>query len=200
MPDDAILRDAQTAPAKGGLEPHREAIQVLRDKGYSWREIAQFLTERGVATDHTAVYRFFTRTPPLVSSTPTTTPVTIPSAAQYEATLFRMHTTDAQRLMLETHYRAPNRTITYTELARAVGFEGGHEGANLQYGKLGRFLGEIMGFAFPQSEQRPNEPFYSGAIGMGNPWPKGDEFELVMHHELAKALDRLDAIGWFKRE
>lgn len=196
MPDDAILRDAQTAPAKGSLEPHAEAIRVLRGKGYSWREIAQFLAERGVATDHTAVYRFFTRTQPPVSATAA---VTIPAAAEYERALTTIAVTPAQRAMLARHYRAPNRTITYTELANAVDFEGGHRGANLQYGNLGKALGEALGFTFPPSEQRPNEPFYSGAIGMGNPWPKGAEFELVMHHELAKALDHLDAQGWFAR-
>ena len=38
--------------------------------------------------------------------------------------------------------------------------------------------------------------FYSSALGLGNPMtPVGAEFELVMHHELAKALEQL---GWFK--
>ena len=56
------------------------------------------------------------------------------------------------------------------------------------------------GFAFEESEQRLEEPFYSDALGMKNPWPRGAAFELVMHHKLAKALDRLDTQGWSGRK
>ncbi len=56
-----ILDDARSAPSKESLEPHREAITLLRNKGYSWRDVAEFLAERGVNTDHTAVFRFVNR-------------------------------------------------------------------------------------------------------------------------------------------
>jgi hypothetical protein len=52
-----ILEAAQAAPPKQALEAHREVIELLRGKGYSWREIATFLNGHGVAADHTAVYR-----------------------------------------------------------------------------------------------------------------------------------------------
>lgn len=61
MPMRDLLRDALAAPDKGNLERHRQAILELRRKNYSWREIADFLNERGVATDHTKVYRFITK-------------------------------------------------------------------------------------------------------------------------------------------
>ena len=59
MDRDAILAAAQATEPKTRLEEHREAVQTLRDKGFTWRDIAEFLTEQGVPTDHTRVYRTF---------------------------------------------------------------------------------------------------------------------------------------------
>jgi hypothetical protein len=55
--EEDILRDAKAAPSKQTLQAQKEPIALLRAKGYTWREIATFLNERGVETDHTAVYR-----------------------------------------------------------------------------------------------------------------------------------------------
>ncbi len=52
-----ILQDALKAPAKSPLAAQRESVDLLRVKGYSWREIASFLSERGVKADHTSLYR-----------------------------------------------------------------------------------------------------------------------------------------------
>ena len=54
-----ILTAAKAAPEKQHLEEYRESVEILRDKGFTWREIAEFLSERGVPTDHTRVYRMF---------------------------------------------------------------------------------------------------------------------------------------------
>jgi hypothetical protein len=43
--------------------------------------------------------------------------------------------------MLQAHYRAPDRIISATELARAAGYSN-YSGANLQYGNLGKALHE----------------------------------------------------------
>lgn len=43
------------------LEPHREAIFALRRKHWTYREIAQWLNERGVVVTFTSVYRFCER-------------------------------------------------------------------------------------------------------------------------------------------
>jgi len=59
MNRDEILAEAKAAPPKVVLEEYREAVQELREKGFTWREIAGFLTERGVPTDHTRIYRTF---------------------------------------------------------------------------------------------------------------------------------------------
>ena len=59
MDRETILDAAKTAPAKTRIEEHREAVEILRGKGYTWREIADFLNKQGVQTDHTRIYRTF---------------------------------------------------------------------------------------------------------------------------------------------
>ena len=59
MNRDKVLAAAKAAPPKVRLDEYREAVQELREKGFTWREIADFLTEQGVRTDHTRVYRTF---------------------------------------------------------------------------------------------------------------------------------------------
>ncbi len=98
--------------------------------------------------------------------------------------------------MLKAHHDAPNRSITYTQLAKAAGYET-YDGANAQYGALGRTLGEAVGFDFVDSDTRPGQKFYSSAIGFPNPYSEG-HFQLVMHHELAKAIASLEP-NWFSR-
>ena len=36
-------------------------ISTLRGKGFSYRDIAEWLSERGIDLDHNAVYRLYTR-------------------------------------------------------------------------------------------------------------------------------------------
>lgn len=187
MKKDRILSDARSAPAKGTLEAHREAILLLRNKGYTWREVADFLAERGVQADHTKVFRF------IAKSQPRSAPVSVPSAETYKKALSEIRINDAQLAMLKAHFEAPNRSITYTQLATAAGYND-HAVANRQYGQLGRDVGEAVGFQFADSESRPGEKFYSSSLGMPNSYTAGD-FQLVMHHELAKAIETLN---WFK--
>ncbi len=58
-----ILAAAKAAPSKVQIEEHREAVKLLREKGYTWREIADFLNKQGIQTDHTRVYRTFGKSP-----------------------------------------------------------------------------------------------------------------------------------------
>ena len=62
-----ILDDAMKQPKKDTLLEHKSAIEVLREKGYTWREIAQFLTERGIETDHTKIYKLIQRSNKMIS-------------------------------------------------------------------------------------------------------------------------------------
>jgi intein-encoded DNA endonuclease-like protein len=47
--------------SRSRLEPHREAILTLRKKHWSYRQIAQWLKERGVTISHPAVFHFCER-------------------------------------------------------------------------------------------------------------------------------------------
>ena len=59
MDKNELLAAAKAAPAKVRLEEYREVVQELRGKGFTWREVADFLTERGVPTEHSWLYRTF---------------------------------------------------------------------------------------------------------------------------------------------
>jgi len=107
--------------------------------------------------------------------------------SQYLDALNGIKMTDKQKLMLLEHYHALNRSLTYTELADASGYKN-YGGANLQYGDLAKKIGDFVGFEYVDSEDNPGKKFHGSAIGMGNPYTSG-EFQLVMHHELAKAIE-----------
>lgn len=186
-----LLREAKRAPVRETLAEHRDTIATLRKKNYTWREIADFFNERGVATDHTKIYRFMQRNQSGTMNTYDN--FFVPTAEAYAKALEAITINDTQKKMLAFHCRAHNRTVTYTELANAAGAED-HRAANSQYGKLGRTLGEHLAMNFAIAEAR-DEPFYSSAIGSDNPYKSAkSEYQLVMHHELAKAIQSL---GWF---
>jgi hypothetical protein len=58
-PPDALLREAEEEPNYRNLASYCPVIDKLRSKGFSYREIAEWLTERGVEADHNAVYRVY---------------------------------------------------------------------------------------------------------------------------------------------
>ncbi len=67
-PDPAeLLRQALTAPKYPELTPYIKVVYALRSEGMSWRNIASWLTERGIDVSHTTVRDFYnneiTRTP-----------------------------------------------------------------------------------------------------------------------------------------
>jgi putative restriction endonuclease len=71
----------------------------------------------------------------------------IPSAQQY-VVAFRAvadDLADSYLEMLRAHYHAPRRTVTATQLSRAVGYQN-YRGANLQYGRLGGLVGRQLGW------------------------------------------------------
>ena len=121
--------------------------------------------------------------------------VSVPGFEEYKKALSTLDITSNQRQMLKAHYDCPNRSITYRALAAAAGFKD-YRIANLQYGKLGAALGEALGFQF-QKFGDSDVDFMTSAIAMPTDrhYQAGDEFEIVMHHEVAKALDDLH---WFK--
>ena len=197
-----LLNAARSVPAKDSLDAHLPAIEELQAKGYTLREIAKFLTDNGIPTDHSKVFRLVAKHHRLNGKTAV---FQVPGCDEYlrglKALDAQKRISTAARAMLGRHFLAHNRTVTYTQLAQAAAIAGGrdasnasHQAANSTYGKLGRALGESIDMSFAPDEH--GKPFYSSALGLGNPMtPVGAEFELVMHHELAKALEQL---GWFK--
>ena len=59
-PPEFLFREAEQEPDFRTLSAYVDSIQTLRDKGFSYREIAHWLSERGVDVDHNAVYRVYT--------------------------------------------------------------------------------------------------------------------------------------------
>jgi hypothetical protein len=60
-----LRAEAEKEPSRRGLEDYSEAIRVLKeDKGFSFREIAAWLQQRGLNTDHNAVWRAYSKATP----------------------------------------------------------------------------------------------------------------------------------------
>lgn len=202
-----LLVAAKALPPKSDLDAYYETVATLRDKGLTWREIADWLGQHGVETDHAKVFRMFSRREQERS-------FVVPSAEHYREALDALwrkgKINGAALAMLRHHHAAHNRATTYTALAQAAavaaakGSEAGadaepptHRTANSVYGKLGRMLGEAIGMKFAPADDK-GTPFYSSALGAPNPWlADGAQFQLVMHHELAKALE---ALPWLQTE
>ena len=61
LPDpETLFHEAEEEPDHRTLAAYVDSIRVLRQKGLSYREIAHWLSERGVGADHNAVYRVYT--------------------------------------------------------------------------------------------------------------------------------------------
>jgi hypothetical protein len=61
-PPHFLLEQAEKEPNRKLLEDYRETINLLRnDKGFSFREIAEWLAQNGVDADYNAVYRVYTK-------------------------------------------------------------------------------------------------------------------------------------------
>jgi hypothetical protein len=90
------------------------------------------------------------------------------------------------RRMLVAHYNAANRTVTATELSKAVGWPPGKGSANLHYGKLGRLVGERLGW----------RPLPKHTVNVLVSFKKlAREWHWIMRPAVAKALEQL---GWIE--
>ena len=58
-----LRAEAEKEPPRHGLSQYAEVIALLKqEKGFSFREIATWLQQRGVSVDHNAVWRIYSRT------------------------------------------------------------------------------------------------------------------------------------------
>ena len=152
-----VLKAAISAPSKSPLNEHLETILTLRDKSYSWRDVAAFLIEHGVETDHSKIFRFMNKQR-RIKMDPYEN-YFVPTSNQYLSALKAIEEkmTEQHKGMLGFHYNAHNRTATFGELASAVGYES----ANLEYGRFGRILGEKLEMKFsPMDESGEDKPFF----------------------------------------
>lgn len=112
----------------------------------------------------------------------------IPRPEEYERAFLAIEgrITPAQMAMLQTHYHAPGRVITATNLAHAVGYEI-YQAANLHYGLLAQMVREELG--------RPDSGTELDVL-VSFVWPhtqSNAQFLFVMRDEVARALE---ALGW----
>lgn len=59
IPPEIARQEAEEELDRNFLKQYIETMHVLREKGFSYREIAEWLTERGILIDHNAVYRAY---------------------------------------------------------------------------------------------------------------------------------------------
>ncbi|HQU44294.1 MAG: HNH endonuclease [Planctomycetia bacterium 21-64-5] len=105
------------------------------------------------------------------------------SADQYIAAFGKIaNVTDNQIQMLRLHYHAPARTTTASQMARAIGY-GHYSVANAQYGRLGRVVGNALGYN-PKQVQLATLVTFEKRHG---------EWHWLMRPQVAEALEFL---GW----
>jgi 5-methylcytosine-specific restriction enzyme A len=117
----------------------------------------------------------------------------IPSSSEYVSGLsaIQPRISELQLQLLQEQYRAPNRTVTATQLAELLDLKNGRGTINLMYGRLGRLFCEATGFEPSQRE--------IGTHRWWSVWSSGYEerkpyqFFWEMHSEVAEALEIL---GW----
>lgn len=91
------------------------------------------------------------------------------------------------RRMLQAHYHAPDRTLTATQMAKAVGYPN-FGSANLHYGRLGRIIGEALSWT----------PLPDPIVGVLAEFEKPKrEWNWIMRSTVALALEQL---GWVENE
>lgn len=112
----------------------------------------------------------------------------IPSADEYAHALHALEPSDLVRRMLSAHMRAPDRTMTATQLAEAAG-AASHSVTNLHDGKFGRDLAELL--RLPAPEYKPGHPIWTGALAESlDGLPDDPDFRWAMYPDLAEALER----------
>jgi len=109
----------------------------------------------------------------------------------YKHALVEMNLSEKQIAMLVAHYRAPDRRITMTILAEAVGYKS-YQAANLKYGHLGKSICNLLG-ENPDDYYDDGKPFWLSALAEA--WKnKSGEYEFQMWPELAEALKELNLV------
>jgi hypothetical protein len=104
----------------------------------------------------------------------------VPSSETYKQAFLKLRNSisEKQMQMLRAHYRATNHSITATDLAKAAGYKS-FQTANLQYGKLGRKLRDVMEYT------AEGQASYVLASFLPPNAEGNTEWLLIMHAEVA---------------
>ena len=94
--------------------------------------------------------------------------------------------------MLRAHYHAPERRITATSLAEAVGYDG-YSSANLHYGKIGKYLYEELPMDILRYENgnQKGEPIYTNMLAYFEKQGSEEHWIWKMRPEVAGAIHAL---------
>lgn len=110
-------------------------------------------------------------------------PQATPSPEHYVAAFRQVrNVSDSQFQMLRLHYHAQTRTITASQMAHAIGYDH-YSIANSQYGRLGRLVGDQLGYN-PMKERLGSLVTFK---------KRHHEWHWLMRPEVARALELL---GW----
>ncbi len=181
-----VLTIAKEAQIKfPDLNEHMESITLLRNKGFSWRDIAKILTENGIKIEHTKLSRI-AKANYIETNLSNDTPL----AKDYFFALSKIKIPNDAKTMLMYHFNQPNRTVTYSQLSKSVGHNSFRYANNI-YGNFAKKLCSELNFKPHKSAS--GRSFFGSVIGMKYAYAMpNDEFQLVMHHELSKAIENLN--------
>jgi len=108
----------------------------------------------------------------------------MPTVDAFESALISLQPlADHHDRMLAEHYKAPNHTLTATQIANAVGYADFHP-VNLHYGKLAVLICDKLGVS----------PSFGVMLDSAEPNDSNGHLELVMRTELVSAIRNL---GWY---
>ena len=119
---------------------------------------------------------------------PSHLPPPLPSVEDYKIAFEALQLSRGQRDMLRAHFLAPNHTITATDLADAAGYKS-WQGANLQYGLLGKKLRQILEYFDTYGQESYILAHFYAPGTRGN-----TDWLFVMHPNVVEALREL---RWF---
>jgi hypothetical protein len=113
----------------------------------------------------------------------------IPPSSRYVAALEKLAPRlTARRLkMIRAHYRAPGRTLTATQLAKAAGYKN-YRAVNLQYGLIGAKLAALMAWKVPEGAQA------SYACAAFYRTDAEEDWRWEMHPAFAEALKKAELV------
>lgn len=112
----------------------------------------------------------------------------IATTEEYVSAFRSLKLEEHELAMLMAHVRAPDHTLTATELAKAAGYDN-FGSANIHYGKLGRKLAELLDIVPPLSISR-GEPVWTMALAESI----DEDLRWRLHPEVVDAVTELNIV------